>query len=118
MSGTLTEHVESKIIKTTLHIKNFSSDELKLIDTYCKKKYDNNRRQMILDLIRQDEHDIFHQIIDDKMMLIYDNLNKRIESLEDFKTTINKVYKEAHANKIKEAAQPPVKPTWKGFKSK
>jgi len=106
MKETLKSHVESKIFKGYMIIGNLTQEEFKVIDDYCKLNFEDNRRQMILNLLRYYDGDTAVKLLDDKLYLIYEELTSRIEVLE----------------KILQAAVPKEnddikKPVWKGFKA-
>ena len=105
--GDLKEKVESKIIKYTMYAKNFNKKEYWDTDKYCKEHYNDNRRQMILDLIRYKEEDFKIKMLDDKIILLYNDFDTRIRKIEDYLITVLK-----ENNQLTEEKK---KPTWKGF---
>lgn len=82
MSERIDEFVEEKILKITFRAKNFSKEEMDTVDEYCKENYDNNRKLMVLDLIRYKEENIPIIILNDKINFLYEKLNIKIKSLE------------------------------------
>ena len=69
-------YVEDKITKITLKAKNFSVEEMEAVDDYCKKIYDNNRKLMILDLIRYKEENLALNLLDDKLNFLFQEVQK------------------------------------------
>ena len=106
----LQDYVEEKIFKNYMVIGNININEFKIIDDFCKEHYDDNRKRMLLDLIKDRQENISTILLDDKITLIYDTLLTRIEYLEK---TLNIL----HEDKI-EPKQEIKKPTWKGFSKK
>jgi len=100
---TLKSHVEGKIFKGYMIISNLSEEEFKLIDDYCKNNFEDNRRQMILNLIRYYDGDTAVRLLDDKLFLIYEDVNNRLEILE----------KQSQQPVVDKPKEPIV---WKGFK--
>lgn len=97
------EYVEDKIIKYTFWAKNFNKEDMDYVDAYCKKVYDNNRKLMILDLIRYKEENIPLILLNNKINLIYEDLHNRVSKLE--------IKKEEPKVEVK-------KKVWKGFSDK
>ena len=108
--GELKEKIEEKIVKYTMYAKNFSKKEYWDIDKYCKENYDNNRRQMILDLIRYKNDDFKMKMLDDKIILIYNEFNTRLEKLEEY--LINNLNQKEQPKEVKK------RPRWEGFGGK
>ena len=102
----LQDYVEDKIFKGYMVVGNLKLDEFKIIDEFCKEHYDDNRKRMLLDLIRDRQENISTILLDDKITLIYEFLINRIEHLEKL-ISINKEVEPT----------PKEKPTWKGFKN-
>ena len=79
------EYVEDKIFTYTFHAKNFSKEDMALVDDYCKIHYGNDRKKMILTLITLVENNVAVSLLDDKMNLFatqvfdeIDNINKQL----------------------------------------
>jgi len=106
MKETLKSHVEGKIFKGYMIIGNLKEEEFKLIDEYCKNNFEDNRRQMILNLIRYYDGDTSVRLLDDKLLLIYEDLSGRIDKIEQYLNII------ANNEIIPEKK----KTEWKGFK--
>lgn len=98
MSDEIKEYVEKKIRTYWFEAKNFKKEEMDFVDTFCKENYDNNRRLMILDLIRYKEENLPILIFNDKINFIYKELHDRLSKLETKK------------EELKEQ-----KKVWKGF---
>ena len=81
---TLKEYVESKIEKWTFKAKDFSIEELNVVDEYCKQNYGNNRKLMIMDLIRYKDENVAIFLLNDKINYLY-------EEVQSLKGTENKV---------------------------
>jgi len=79
---TMKEYVEEKIERYTFHAKNFTKDDMRYVDEYCKKFYDNNRKLMILDLIRYKSENSAVILLDEKINFIYEDLYNRIQELK------------------------------------
>lgn len=97
---TLKSHVENKIFKGYMIISKLSTDEFKYIDEFCKYNFENNRRLMVLALIKHYEDNVAVNLLDDKLALVYESINTRLENLEQGNIT----------------KEPIKKNTWKGFK--
>lgn len=102
--NTLKKHVEGKIFKGYMVISNLSEEEFKFIDGYCKNNFSDNRKRMILSLLKYNGG-IALELLDDKLALIYEDLNARLLKLE-FNDALE-------TEELEEAAK---KNTWKGFK--
>jgi len=73
------EYVENKIVKITFKAKNFTQGEIDFVDEYCKARYDNNRKLMILDLIRYKEENVLFELLNEKINYLYDQINSKKE---------------------------------------
>jgi hypothetical protein len=62
------EYVEDKIIKYLFKAKNFSKEEMDFVDEYCKERYDNNRKLMLLDLIRYKEENLAFALLYERIL--------------------------------------------------
>ena len=51
------------------------------VDEFCKLNYDNNRKVMILDLIRYKEENMATILLNEKINVIYKELSNRIDDL-------------------------------------
>lgn len=100
MSEKIKEYVESKIKRYTFIAKNFKQEDMNLVDDFCKMNYDNNRKIMILDLIRYKSENIPINLLNDKINFIYNDLLEKIDIKKE---------------KIKEK---PKENKWKGFGDK
>ncbi len=99
---TLKSHVEKKIFKGYMIVSKLSEEEFKYIDDFCKYNFEDNRRLMILALIKHYHDNIAVNLLDDKLALIYEHLNDRLENIENGNTN----------------TEPKKRPTWEGFKTK
>ncbi len=97
MSEDMNDYVESKIRKYNFFAKNFSKEDMNIVDTYCKDYYDNNRKLMIMDLIRYKEENIPITLLNDKINMVFETLSDKIKKQE-----------------VKEEKKPKIS-KWKGF---
>lgn len=95
----LDKYVEDKIHRYFFVAKNFTSKDMEYVDSYCKERYDNNRKVMILDLIRNKEENIILNMLNEKINFVYNDL------LEKYNQINPKIEKE----------EKPKKKVWKGF---
>ena len=102
----LKTYVEGKIFKNYMVVGNLSITEFKTIDDYCKEKFNDSRKQMVLSLIKYQEGDTNTRILDDKITLIYNNLLARIERVE----SALGVFLDKEKKPVEKA-----KSSWKGF---
>ena len=79
---TLSKYVEGKIFKGYMAVSRLSEEEFSIIDVFCKENFHDNRRRMILELIKEYNNNTAVRLLDDKLYLIYDDLSTRIEALE------------------------------------
>lgn len=73
----LAEHVEEKIIRYMFMAKNFTKDEMDFVDRYCKEMYGNNRKLMIMDLIRYKEENLPLVLINEKVDYLFQVINNK-----------------------------------------
>ncbi len=78
----LDKYVENKIYRLNFVAKNFTKEDMDCVDSFCKARYDNNRKLMILDLIRYKEENIPLTILNDKLNLMYSELSSLIKISE------------------------------------
>jgi hypothetical protein len=95
----LDKYVEEKIRKLVFVAKNFTLEDMEYVDTYCKERYDNNRKVMILDLIKYKEEQLPFILLNEKMNFLFNDLNKKLKMLE----------------KKEEKEEEPKPRKWKGF---
>ena len=91
------EHVEGIIEKHTFRAKNFTINDMEYVDNFCKEFYDNNRKLMIMDLIRYKAENSAVLILDEKINFIYDELHNKIQEIKQKDNVV------------------PIKKEWKGF---
>lgn len=103
MEKTLKSHVESKIFKGYMIISNLTEKEFGIIDSFCKEHFEDNRKRMLLSLIHYYDNNTLMKVMDDKLYLIYDDVDRRLSLLED------------RGNAPVEKKEPK-KVTWPGFK--
>lgn len=70
----LKDYVENKIYTYMFKAKNFSKNDMDFVNTYCKERYDNNRKLMILDLIKYKEDNVLFNIVNEKINFIYERM--------------------------------------------
>jgi len=98
----MAEYVEEQITRFLFKAKNFTIDELNYVDNFCKEFYDNNRKLMILDLIRYKTENSAVILLDEKINNLYDYFENKINNLKE-------------ENKIEDKEN---KKSWKGFGDK
>ncbi len=94
-------YVEDKIFTYTFHAKNFSKEDMKRVDEYCKAHYGNDRKKMLLTLITLVEDNVAVKLIDDKLNLLASTVFKELDNINKEITPENK--------------EKPKRPSWKGF---
>lgn len=100
----LKDYIEDRIRKYTFHAKNFSKEDMDFVDTFCKDCYDNNRKLMVLDLIKNKISKSEITILDDKLDYFAKFMSINLETI--FKALDELKEKEPEKKK---------KVPWKGF---
>ena len=77
----INDYVENRIKKFWFVAKNFKKEDMDFVDEFCKEHYDNNRKVMILDLIRYKNENTPLMLLNEKINFIYQELNTQIQKL-------------------------------------
>lgn len=93
MDTKLKDYVDSKIIKYTFYARDFTKTDIDFVNTFCKEFYNDDRKLMILDLIRYKADNMALNILNEKIDFIYNDLLNRIDNKEHIEDKKPNVFK-------------------------